>query len=902
MTFFETIEAILGNHSFVLFAIICSFLLKVLVGFFVVNQSANTQETKRLRLLLLAILGANMLSDITWIQELLGSMAVLEINPNIHIFIGRIAWGCVSVQYQGLALFIEGLITPQWKLTARQKLCCLIAVFFMIVPMGAAFVCFNHPEPIQFIFIINHIALAYYTLFLLPYTLFIVLQKIRIELLPYILIKQLRIICFLIIPHIISDFLQSFPFKLYDFNWVTNSYALISLTAIFLPIGLFYCARRVMGLRFLNLHDQVQAVPKADFIAHFRVILEQLDQVANTRELNLITQSFFKEAFGIPIKKITLYLRPIDVPYLPVQHSNTNETVETFLKKNESEANDVMKRMEVLVYDEINFSYFYDQSLQNKKLETFLTAINADIFLPIYDKDNLLAYVTVDRAARKELYNSAEHGQMVMFAGYLRKTICLLYKQSVEMLVEQNKQLTENQEILEKELHLRHQEMNQYKEGLQSFLHRDLNQVGLIFYKNNRFSFGNQAAKDFIPVNINRELGHPLVKKIRRVTGQVADFRSSQTIFSKDEKEQTITLTAIPHLEPDSVVIVVSHADIAGSLKEKINLLKDPNQWDYLLYLETTESGRLVNQLIPGNSRLFLDFKINLLQAALGKKPILLDIAQDDLVPTVELLHHISLREELQIFNLKGETNTVTMATKLFGINPLFGGESKELPLLVLLDQRGTLFIKDIHLLDLTCQEYLAEFMRYGSYRVYKSEQRKRSKVPIICSSNQDIARLVKENKFSKALFAELQHVSLTMPPLSSLAPAELATLVDGFSQQVVTNNAFKNLLTLTEKDKKRITQEQPASLQELKACVKQLLKQKAEKGNICQETTFSPAYDANDTELSSIARLGKHALKDKKIMTKLWVRFDKNQNKIAEFLGVNRSSVHRRCKYFNLT
>ena len=42
------------------------------------------------------------------------------------------------------------------------------------------------------------------------------------------------------------------------------------------------------------------------------------------------------------------------------------------------------------------------------------------------------------------------------------------------------------------------------------------------------------------------------------------------------------------------------------------------------------------------------------------------------------------------------------------------------------------------------------------------------------------------------------------------------------------------------------------------------------------------------------------NALKDPKIMVMLWNKF-KNQNKIANILGVNRSSVNRRCKEYGL-
>ena len=71
-------------------------------------------------------------------------------------------------------------------------------------------------------------------------------------------------------------------------------------------------------------------------------------------------------------------------------------------------------------------------------------------------------------------------------------------------------------------------------------------------------------------------------------------------------------------------------------------------------------------------------------------------------------------------------------------------------------------------------------------------------------------------------------------------------------------------------------------------------------KNQIYQETQFDPAYNISDPELVEAARLGKKALKDPKVMAVLWNKF-KNQNKIAQFLGVNRSSVNRRCKEYNL-
>ena len=90
-----------------------------------------------------------------------------------------------------------------------------------------------------------------------------------------------------------------------------------------------------------------------------------------------------------------------------------------------------------------------------------------------------------------------------------------------------------------------------------------------------------------------------------------------------------------------------------------------------------------------------------------------------------------------------------------------------------------------------------------------------------------------------------------------------------------------------------------PVSLNELKNRVQQLLHKKTKKNNI-EPYALDSGYDVTDPELVQAARLGRHALRDHEIMVTLWNKF-KNQNKIATFLGVNRSSVNRRCKEFNV-
>jgi transcriptional regulator with PAS, ATPase and Fis domain len=81
---------------------------------------------------------------------------------------------------------------------------------------------------------------------------------------------------------------------------------------------------------------------------------------------------------------------------------------------------------------------------------------------------------------------------------------------------------------------------------------------------------------------------------------------------------------------------------------------------------------------------------------------------------------------------------------------------------------------------------------------------------------------------------------------------------------------------------------------------VQQLLIHKSKKHHVYEETAFNPAYEVSDPELTQAKCLGRHALKDRRIMGLLWNKL-KNQSDIAKFLNVDRSSVWRRCKEYGL-
>jgi len=911
MIILHEIHGLIGSPVFILAAILISFTVKTYLLRLLIPQGLRTAPLNKPWLFLLGALIGSMFGDLAWIVKLIRQLAFNDIPYTTYIFFVRLSWAFLILQYQSLALFIESLSAKKFTFSTYHKIVstmsCLLSFYFLTLAFFNAYVMSKAEREIAFglslfdpqlpleAFIVRSVAL-YLLVITIPsfISTFRTLQQAHI---PKILKKQLWIlIAYVLMPYMLTEALQALQL---NFRGLLqdNIYPIVGVSTILLTYAIYYGIKYVIGLRFLNFKAHVQSTRHFDFIDDFKEVLEQLSHATTLNELGQVNQHFFKNAFEIPRNRTALYIRNI-------HHSNNSSTsaetsklesfVEHFMTTHDEAVCTYINQMKVLIHDEIAFSNFYEQNETHNTILTFLESINADIFIPIFEHNKIIAYIIIERHAREyEFYGNVEHDEMLVFASYLSKSINLLQNRSVEGLIQQEKQLKE-------ELYTKHQEINQYKESMRSFLRNSKQkEIGILFYKNRRFIYGNKTAKDLVTINLNQQEGHPLTKTLRHIAHQVEEYKAPQTTLTQDYTDNKLVISAVPNLEQNNVIITICRPDISDIITKQIDLLKDPTEWDYLLYLETTESGKLINQLIPGAGEILLNFKIELLRMALTKKAILLDMPDEDLLPAVEILHHINLREQLHVIKLHYPSTNFDLAIKLFGINPMLGVENSTQPLLEKLSANGTLFIQNVHFMNLETQECLAEFLKTGFYRTFKSDTHSPSNVRIICSTNHNLQALVHEGLFSKALMHELKNNALYMPSLLTLPEDELHALADGFTQQALKINDLKTLFELTLSEKSKLSLQRPASLSALKKRIQQMLIEKSKKNNIYQETQFDPAYSVSDPTLIQAARLGKHALRDHKIMTMLWNKF-KNQNQIASFLGVNRSSVNRRCKEYN--
>lgn len=891
---------IFSSKQFCLYTEIIACIISIIIGLLLVKTYIHHNEFAQKKIpafyfLLMVIFGIAM-GNICWIMQYCYELEYISINHKYIQAIIIATWIISFIQYQSFGLFLENLLEKKFTFRWYQKL--FIGINIILFPTFIYITTLSMYNQTSFISIDTMYQFAsLYRVFIIIPSIIIVLIKLHQRNIPIILKKQLTIFLqYIMLPHLFFEFVQYIPLFGPQGSHADLSGIIPTLSTIFMTTAIIFCSMHVTRFRFLNFSNKVQDRSKTPLTGSFKNTIEHLSLATTPQELIFITQIFFRENFQITSENVCLNFRNNQESCLSTVNnscSTTSNIIESFIN-NDYEAVDLLKQYRILVADEVMFDAYYTTDQNQQTLSTFLTKISSEIFLPMYDKSTIIAYLTINRSNTHKFYSIAEQNKIVIFGTFLASAINIMHNGNILTLLQESKKIKED-------LYLKHQEINQYKESIKTLLKQKTNaQIGVLFYKNGKFSLGNETSQKLLPINLNHQTKHPTTVTIAKLAEQVESYRTIQSRFLYDNNNRQLMVTGVPHLDYNGgVILTIHYPDTSDLIKSQIDQLQDPSQIDYLLYLETTKSGKLINQIIPSNSEILLNFKIKLLEISMSKKATLLQSHADDLLSIVEIIHHISLRNTLHIIDLKPTATNHDIAIKLFGLNPILMQDQEE-SLLKKLDKTGTLFIKNIELLDLETQNKLAHFIKYGIFTMVKSEQKISSDVRIICSMSQNPQVLIDQNKLSMNLYKELSATTLTLPSLLTMEEQELQELIDGFAHQSIEESNFTTLLQISKRDKEQLIDRRPASLQEFKSKIQHLIAQKSKDNHIFHETHFDPEFNVTNPKLLQAANLGKHALKDAEIMSMLWMQFQ-CQSKIAQFLGVNRSSVNRRCKEYNL-
>ncbi len=353
----------------------------------------------------------------------------------------------------------------------------------------------------------------------------------------------------------------------------------------------------------------------------------------------------FKDIFAIESSQVSLYFRQSSGIRAAGDEKNSRpvtkrELVVESMLSNNNDLHSFIRGQRIIIYDEITFNNTYHATTSNTAVIEFLDALNADVFIPIFKENNLIAFIIIERNARGELlFNDIECDEMILYVASLENVINIFQNHRLSIIVEREKKLQE-------ELFLKHQEINQCREALETFSRLQRHRaIGIISYTSYRkFVYLNQDVKDILQeVDLNMQQGHRLTKEFQQIAKDVLHYKIAKTKYNYDERGEKIVIRAVPYLEKNNVLLMIYYPEIMDSIKRIQDSLGKPTEIDYLLYLETTSAGTLINKLVPSVGAVLIQFKINLLQCALSKKALVIDAPDEDEADLVDILHSISM-------------------------------------------------------------------------------------------------------------------------------------------------------------------------------------------------------------------------------------------------------------------
>jgi hypothetical protein len=841
----------LCTSSFALFLLFAFFIVfKIVIARYIAHREQHIIRQHVNTFYLLIMIGTWLPRDLSCIMQVLRSLHSIDSNL-LHQLLSHISWVGIPVFYHTLSLFLDELIADKSRNNSLQQ----ATTTYSILLFGALTLCIacmcvkNVAWKNVFLMIEGLIACCaiLYVLFLLVVPSMVrCVQKMYSSTLPRTLEHQLtQLLGGMVVPLWLLEsghiMLSVVPRPLFS-----NNPIVLLISNIFLTGGIYYSCfkltdysrRKIIGLQLLTTNEPVYERSYFDFVQECKLFLERFGKTINEQELKNSVKDFLRTSFYVDQFCIIFKLYPLPSTsalfmYAPQPPSNesvhknihrTTSLIEEFLYT--ATGLHLLKKQAVYVYDELAFDNFYEPTVQRSAFLSFMHTTGIDVFIPIYIKEKLIAYIAIEhhqRALGKKLfYTDIECSQLLLFTKYLTNLIIFTQHQSINALIQKDAELHQ-------ELENKQQEVAHYQSKLHAFVQFKQNHIqnfiGVLYYKNYTFSFGNGMAQELIDFELNTPPQCILSRDLKQITSKAAVAGITQSLISNTLNGIPLIVTAIPCSNNTLIMVTLTPQNL-NFAKNQL-LLQKASDWDYQLYLETTKQGALINQLLANTSEPWLAFKIKLLKIALSHTPVLLEnIPTPDLPAIIDLLHTISMQRSLHIISLTAPVTDTTISIELFGLSSVLSSHSTQQSIIEKLNNKGTLFIHNVHYLPAQVQHLLTELIHTGSYHVFKDSQRISADIRIIASIDKPIHEILQENPSAAPLINALRHTSIALP--SPLTQPE-STIVSAYGRRN-TPQSFKNFLLLNDIEKNSTTMQRPHSFLELTRRIEILLKNKGYK------------------------------------------------------------------------
>lgn len=236
------------------------------------------------------------------------------------------------------------------------------------------------------------------------------------------------------------------------------------------------------------------------------------------------------------------------------------------------------------------------------------------------------------------------------------------------------------------------------------------------------------------------------------------------------------------------------------------------------------------------------------------------------------------------------------LESELFGyVKGAFTDAKRDKPGLFCIANGGTLLLDEISEMDVSLQVKLLRVLNNGEYQPLGSTKSLRANVRIIASTNADLQHAIAEGRFREDLFFRINVVNIEIPPLKE-RPEDVPLLVEHF---------IKTLKKKTSKPINRISAEAisvlrkydfPGNVRELENAIEHAFV-------MCHEEEIKsehlpPKMVNNATVQNGTSSNNKS---ERRIIEEALVRNHGNRSRVAQELGIHRSTLWRKIKTHNI-
>jgi len=237
----------------------------------------------------------------------------------------------------------------------------------------------------------------------------------------------------------------------------------------------------------------------------------------------------------------------------------------------------------------------------------------------------------------------------------------------------------------------------------------------------------------------------------------------------------------------------------------------------------------------------------------------------------------------------------------------LFGEEKKDGSILYGALEKasgGFLLIDEVSEIPLETQSKILRVLTDQKFKRINGNHDIKVDVRIICSSTKDIKNEIKDGNFREDLFHRLNVFQIDIDPLSKRLQ-DIPLLVEYFSKKISENYNLKKFY-INPDNHYLIDYSWPGNVRELRNLIERiaiLMPENSEKvSNIIKESLKGQSYEFSKNETSLAVPL-KEAREnfEKEYLTTQLKKFGGNISKMAKFIGMERSALHRKLKGLNI-